>query len=50
MDSLRYRSAKPGHQVDQVGALHPQGAQVGDHVAQLGGLIAHRLLQAPPGC
>src|SRR5216683_419262 len=36
---------KTPHEVHQIGALHAERTQVGDHVAELGGLVFHGLLE-----
>src|SRR5258708_13734264 len=36
---------KAPHEVHQIGALHAERTQVGDHVAELGRLVAHGLLK-----
>src|SRR5271168_2615072 len=37
--------SEPAHEVHKVGALYAEGAEVGDHVAELGGLVTDGLLK-----
>jgi len=45
VDSFAVALGKSAHQVDQVGALHAERAEVCDGLAELGTLVLDRLLQ-----